>query len=200
MKIYASVFFLLFHLTSFAQLSPTLEHKSPSKYLIKCFGINSKNEMFKIWSNMPETNKFSHLDGVLTDNTVYSQAGAYVDYRQMCQKTLNDPNQEDPSKKGRFYRLKVARNKLAKLHHVIFPPKKEHSPIKRLVVFGDSFSDSGNLFKATAGLIPKNPYWEGRFSNGPVWSEYLAYSLNIKLDNWAYSGSPTSSQNLLQVN
>ena len=72
-------------------------------------------------------------------------------------KTLNDPNQEDPSKKGRFYRLKVARNKLAKLHHVIFPPKKEHSPIKRLVVFGDSFSDSGNLSKQLQVSSPRIP-------------------------------------------
>ena len=50
--------------------------------------------------------------------------------------------------------------------------------------------------KQLLGLIPKNPYWQGRFSNGPVWSEYLAYSLNIKLDNQAYSGSPTSYSKL----
>lgn len=39
-------------------------------------------------------------------------------------------------------------------------------------VFGDSLSDTGNLF-ASAGLPPSPPYFNGRFSNGPVWAEPL---------------------------
>lgn len=46
----------------------------------------------------------------------------------------------------------------------------------RLVVFGDSLSDNGNLWIATGGANP--PYPSQRFSNGPVWAEYLAGSLN----------------------
>jgi phospholipase/lecithinase/hemolysin len=39
--------------------------------------------------------------------------------------------------------------------------------------FGDSLSDNGNLYQAVK-IIPKSPpYYEGRFSNGPVWAEYL---------------------------
>ncbi|MFG6431871.1 SGNH/GDSL hydrolase family protein [Pelomonas parva] len=38
--------------------------------------------------------------------------------------------------------------------------------------FGDSLSDTGNVF--TFGQMPAGPYYQGRFSNGKVWVEYLA--------------------------
>lgn len=51
----------------------------------------------------------------------------------------------------------------------------------KLVVFGDSLSDNGNLFAATTALTgtgnPPFPYYQGRFSSGPVWSERLGFSL-----------------------
>ena len=40
-------------------------------------------------------------------------------------------------------------------------------------VFGDSLSDTGNLFAATGGANPPPPYFAGRFSNGPLYSELL---------------------------
>ena len=44
-----------------------------------------------------------------------------------------------------------------------------------LWVLGDSLSDPGNLFRATGGETPASPpYFEGRFSNGPVWAEHVA--------------------------
>jgi len=53
------------------------------------------------------------------------------------------------------------------------------------VSFGDSLSDTTN-----------NPasgdYWEGRFSNGPLWDEYLATNCDATLYDFAYSGSETS--------
>ena len=39
-------------------------------------------------------------------------------------------------------------------------------PISRMVVFGDSLSDSGNL-KRRLLIFPNQPYWFGRFANGP---------------------------------
>jgi phospholipase/lecithinase/hemolysin len=41
-----------------------------------------------------------------------------------------------------------------------------------LYVLGDSLSDTGNLYAAT-GALPQAPYYDGRFSNGPVYAEYL---------------------------
>ena len=49
----------------------------------------------------------------------------------------------------------------------------------RLVVFGDSLSDNGNLFRLTRGTTPASPPFAQRFSNGPVFVELLGFgSLN----------------------
>jgi len=45
----------------------------------------------------------------------------------------------------------------------------------RLVVFGDSLSDNGNLY-AISGQPTSPPYYQGRFSNGPVFTELLGFN------------------------
>jgi phospholipase/lecithinase/hemolysin len=52
-------------------------------------------------------------------------------------------------------------------------------PFSKVVVFGDSLSDTGNVFFVTRGLIPRAPYFDGNFSNGPVWVEWLADELGL---------------------
>lgn len=47
----------------------------------------------------------------------------------------------------------------------------------QIVSFGDSISDTGNTFLAAG--IPGAPYFEGRFSNGPVWVEVLAGLIGV---------------------
>lgn len=45
-------------------------------------------------------------------------------------------------------------------------------------VFGDSFTDAGNIAAATGNTIP-NPalgYWQGRFADGPTWVDRLSYA------------------------
>lgn len=67
---------------------------------------------------------------------------------------------------------------------------QDPSVTSRLVVFGDSLSDNGNLFRFTGEPAP--PYWEGRFSNGPTYAEQLANELGAGLDDLAF-GSATAS-------
>ncbi len=51
---------------------------------------------------------------------------------------------------------------------------------QRIVVFGDSYSDNGNTFRVSQGTYPTDKrYWQGRFSNGPVWTEYLAKDFGL---------------------
>jgi outer membrane lipase/esterase len=51
-----------------------------------------------------------------------------------------------------------------------------------LYAFGDSFTDTGNVFAATRGLIPPDPpYFHGRFSDGTLWVERLAERLELPL-------------------
>ena len=52
--------------------------------------------------------------------------------------------------------------------------------------FGDSLSDTGNVFAASSGAVPASPYFYGRFSDGPVWVEYLAASIGHSGASTAY--------------
>jgi phospholipase/lecithinase/hemolysin len=49
--------------------------------------------------------------------------------------------------------------------------------IDGLYVFGDSLSDAGNVFALTG--LPPAPYFNGQFSNGPVWAVDLANDLGL---------------------
>jgi phospholipase/lecithinase/hemolysin len=62
-----------------------------------------------------------------------------------------------------------------------------------LVVFGDSLSDNGNLYAIDPAQVPSDYYYQGRFSNGPVWAEYLAEEdfLDCSLVDRAYGGATT---------
>lgn len=58
--------------------------------------------------------------------------------------------------------------------------------INRMVAFGDSLSDTGNIFNAAQWRFPNpNSWFLGHFSNGFVWTEYIANAKNLPLYNWA---------------
>ncbi len=50
---------------------------------------------------------------------------------------------------------------------------------KEIIVFGHSAADNGNLHILTGGLVAAPPYFGGRFSNGPLWVEWLANRLGF---------------------
>jgi outer membrane lipase/esterase len=64
-----------------------------------------------------------------------------------------------------------------------------------LVVFGDSLSDTGNMYAYSGGAIPPGPPYAQRFSNGPLWSEYLASKWDIPLVTFAVAGALTTTAN-----
>lgn len=71
--------------------------------------------------------------------------------------------------------------------------------VNDIIFFGDSLSDNGNLHRYFS-FIPKSPpYYDGRFSNGPTWSDDLSASLNNKFgissDNYAVGGATTVFHN-----
>lgn len=67
--------------------------------------------------------------------------------------------------------------------------------INQIYVFGDSLSDVGNMYRATNRNYPPNPpYFQGRYSNGQVWVEYLASKLALDAKqsaNYAFGGAMT---------
>lgn len=77
----------------------------------------------------------------------------------------------------------------------------EAQTYNRLVVFGDSLSDNGNLYLGSGGTQPASPpYWQGRFSNGRVFTEMLGFNaanFNGPVTgsiNMAFGGARTDSQ------
>jgi phospholipase/lecithinase/hemolysin len=85
-------------------------------------------------------------------------------------------------------------------------PASAAGPYSQLIVFGDSLSDIGNVAQATEELsfiAPRTPgpyYYNGRFSNGPAYTELLASSLGLTPfthsrsggTNYAHGGAKTS--------
>ncbi|RKO88656.1 SGNH hydrolase-type esterase domain-containing protein [Blyttiomyces helicus] len=63
-----------------------------------------------------------------------------------------------------------------------------------LVVYGDSFSDTGNTFKLSNGTWPVSAYYKGHFSNGPVWQEIAAQELGVTRTNEAFGGATTDNK------
>jgi thermolabile hemolysin len=73
-------------------------------------------------------------------------------------------------------------------------------PIERIVSFGDSLSDTGNMFNASqtvlkhlpvGATLPSASWFAGRFSNGPTWVEHLAMRTGLTVTNWAVGGAQT---------
>jgi phospholipase/lecithinase/hemolysin len=59
-------------------------------------------------------------------------------------------------------------------------------------VYGDSLSDTGNIYTVSMHTIPQSPpYYKGRFSNGPLAVEYLANTLHSPLTSFAWGGATT---------
>lgn len=52
-------------------------------------------------------------------------------------------------------------------------------PFDEIIVFGHSAADNGNGFILTDGVACAPPYFGGRFSNGPLWVEWLAKRLGF---------------------
>jgi len=64
------------------------------------------------------------------------------------------------------------------------------NPGNSVYVIGDSLSDTGNLYDLTEFWPPSPPY-AMRYSNGPVWAEYLAADLDVEVESLAYGGAFT---------
>lgn len=80
-------------------------------------------------------------------------------------------------------------------------PTASAASFSALYAFGDSLSDTGNVLAATGGAVPSAPYFQGRFSNGPVAVERLAQTLGLPIlpslqpggTNYAYGGARTGT-------
>jgi outer membrane lipase/esterase len=80
------------------------------------------------------------------------------------------------------------------------------SAFDRVFTFGDSLSDTGNTFIASFGFAGGPPYWNGRFSNGPVWVEGFSADMGgaavahrLGGTNFAYGGAEANTGSALST-
>lgn len=73
----------------------------------------------------------------------------------------------------------------------------------KVISFGDSMSDTGNLFDSIVAFggkgMPAAPSYKGRFSDGVVVIEAMANALNLPLVNYAFAGARSGYDNLMPV-
>ncbi|NII55969.1 SGNH/GDSL hydrolase family protein [Luteibacter sp. SG786] len=108
--------------------------------------------------------------------------------RRVCEQTLRDfgigerPVQWTAASSDRSYH-----------HQIWYDGTLSHNgAVERIVAFGDSLSDTGNFHNLSQWAIPAERSWFlGRFSNGPVWTEYLADMTGIPLNTWAIGTAET---------
>jgi phospholipase/lecithinase/hemolysin len=104
------------------------------------------------------------------------------------------------------------------LFSFMLPIDAKAANFSQLFVFGDSLSDTRNVFDASGDTFPPENlgYFNGRFSNGPIWVDYLAQDLGISsptpaldvLDgtpptggiNYAFGGATTTTANTVDPN
>jgi outer membrane lipase/esterase len=79
----------------------------------------------------------------------------------------------------------------------LIPLSVKAQNIEGLTIFGDSLSDNGNAFRVTNQLPPSPPYFNGRFSNGPIWVENLSDSFTFTTStlNFAFGGATSGTSN-----
>lgn len=78
---------------------------------------------------------------------------------------------------------------------LLFSMVTSATSLNKMVVFGDSLSDDGNLYEYMKHQLPLSPpYFKGRFTNGPVWVEllmqtYYPTSSKEHLVDYAFGGA-----------
>lgn len=91
---------------------------------------------------------------------------------------------------------------ISSLCAVFFSSMVAASSLSNIVIFGDSLSDTGNFYEFSEHQFPTSPpYFEGRFSNGPVWVEHLMQSWFPEnpalspIENYAFGGAAVAVEN-----
>ena len=120
------------------------------------------------------------------DRDVVPVAATAASLKEVCEGTLA---RAEPAAPRLLYALRAARDGEGVDVPIVFPgdPARPR-PVSRVVVFGDSLSDVGNL-KQRLLVFPNPPYWVGHFTNGPNWTDYLAERTGLSVYNHAFGGA-----------
>ncbi|RAS38245.1 SGNH/GDSL hydrolase family protein [Paraburkholderia bryophila] len=137
---------------------------------------------------------FWRADGVLQWRNMFYSATTQDTLDDVCRATLNTRGIRADVTQA------VAANNTLSFNFTIWSidAAQQEARINKLIVFGDSLSDSQKIFNASQWTLPNRTSWHaGRFSNGPIWSEYLANALQLPMYTWAIGGAATDQHLVL---
>jgi thermolabile hemolysin len=117
-----------------------------------------------------------------------------LDVRQLCLNTVNRIETDNPRMLG--WVMAARPGEKVNIPPVYPDELASGDRVTRVVIFGDSLTDSGRL-KERLRIFPAKPYWIGRFSNGPAWPEYLAMGTGLGVQNHSYGGASAAVHDAL---
>jgi len=115
------------------------------------------------------------------------------DMEKLCQESID---RYHPNKGYKLISMVGSRNTsvVSNLIENAFPlamgESLNQNKITRVVIFGDSLSDTGRL-KKWIQVMPERPFFLGRFSNGGTWSDFLSSQANVSILNYSTGGTVT---------
>ena len=141
-------------------------------------GLDTNNQPFELRGDLEDG--FLHLEP--TQPTEH-------ELRMGCIRALTKASRE---KANEIARIMAFRPK-EKINVAIQYPEDQGASISRLIIFGDSLSDTGNM-KARLRIFPTAPYWIGRFSNGPAWPDYIGSLSYLAIGNHSVGGASVTGK------
>lgn len=71
----------------------------------------------------------------------------------------------------------------------INPIPKNSTPYREIYSFGDSITDTHNTYLLSKGDLPRGPFYNGRWTDGLSWADYVTKYSGIPLRNYAFGGA-----------
>ncbi|PHV11466.1 hypothetical protein CSQ89_10875 [Chitinimonas sp. BJB300] len=174
---------------------PANTHKNNTYTYLRCYyptGNRLKPTTNYVWALDPESNGYYRVRGYwwssissITGNMFYSDT-TQVALNAVCEQTLRRRGLNPE-----VVMWTAANNRFSFNYSIWSIDSDDQSNrINKIIVLGDSLSDTMNMFNDSEWKLPNRESWyRGRFSNGPVWVEYLAKELKLPMYNWAVGGA-----------
>lgn len=141
-------------------------------------GLDSNNQPFELSGDLEDG--FLHLGPTQPTEEML---------RMGCIRALNMASRDKANEIARI----MAFRPQEKINVAIQYPEKQGDSISRLIIFGDSLSDTG-IMKARLHVFPTAPYWIGRFSNGPTWPDYIGPLSYLAIGNHSVGGASVTGK------
>lgn len=158
------------------QLSPTSDY---------VWAENSDGSYYKLGG-------YWYSDSIFAWHNWFFTSVTKTDISNICNQSVQ---QQIGSNYSSFYQV-AADNSLS-FNHTIWQNDDNNTnsqSINKIIAFGDSLSDNNNMYNLSQWKIPNKSTWfQGRFSNGLNWVEYVAQDLAIPLYDLAVGGAGVST-------